>query len=326
MLRTLFKKAEEAGILGGEGIFFRRDDLVYYGNFGYLSVYPKKIPWKEGKLLDLASITKPLVTAYILLYLAKKGEIDLNEDIGKYIPELSLWKRTIMELATHSSGLPSWAPLYISGAGREKMVKELSRIKPEEKGKTIYSCPGYIALGLLIERVLGKRLGKIAEEFFRERKIEIRFGRIPKEESVPTELGNEYEKNKAGKVKVKMRDEIIWGEVHDGNSFFWGGDAGNAGAFLTSAEMTKFPALIEELEDYAELVRKPISGTRSFGWETKGDVIFHHGFTGGTLAINPLNGKGAFLYLSRTHPHVELSSMGKLRKEFLKTTLKFLRK
>ena len=326
MLKQIFKRAEEEGIPGGEALFAGKEDIVYYDSYGYLSLVPERIPWERGRFLDLASITKPIVTAYLILLLAGKGEVSLDDEIGKYVPELSHWRRTVFELGTHTAGIPAWLPLYRNGAGRESMLKELSSIKPGPSGEVIYSCPGYIALGLVVERIFSMRLGEAARIIFRDMGVDIRFGPLAEEITVPTEQGNLYERGKAGDVRVKMREELIWGEVHDGNSYFWGGDAGNAGAFSTAEELVKIPALLEELGDFKGYATGAQRGTRSFGWDTKGEVIFHHGFTGGTLLINPANQRLAFVYLNRVHPGVRLEPMQELRKEVLKITLKWLKK
>jgi len=326
VLKQVFKRAEEEGIPGGEALLAEGEEVVYYETYGLRSVVPKEIPWKRGKFLDLASITKPVVTAYLILLLAKMGEVYLEDEIGKYVPELSHWRRSLLELGTHTAGISSWLPLYRNGAGREKMLKELSSIKPGSCGEVVYSCPGYIALGLVIERVFSMRLREVATALFRDMEVDIRFGPIRREISVPTEEGNLHEREKAGKVRVKMRGELIWGEVHDGNSYYWGGDAGNAGAFSTAEELVKIPSLLEELGDLKKYAIEVQRGTRSFGWDTRGEVIFHHGFTGGTLLINPANHRLAFVYLNRTHPRVRLEPMAELRKEMLKITMKWLKK
>lgn len=326
MLKQLFKRAEAEGIPGGEALLAEGENIVYYDSFGFLSVLPERVPWKRGRFLDLASITKPVVTAYLILLLAKKSEIFLEDEIGKFVPELSHWRRSLMDLGTHTAGIPSWLPLYRKGEGRKNMLRELSSIEPGPCGEVVYSCPGYIALGLVIEKVFSMRLKEAATVLFRDMGVNLRFGPLRREISVPTEEGNLHEREKAGDVRVKMREELIWGEVHDGNSYFWGGDGGNAGAFSTAEELVKIPELLEELGKFKEYAVRVQRGTRSFGWDTKGDVIFHHGFTGGTLLINPTNQRLAFIYLNRTHPRVRLEPMAELRKEIFKITLKWLKK
>ena len=326
MLEALLKKAEEKGIPGGEVLLAEKGRIKEYHSYGYLSIVPEKIPWERGRFLDLASITKPLVTAFLILYFASKGELSLEDDIGKYVPELSHWKVAIIELATHSAGLPAWVPLYRGGAGRQAMLAQLASLEPSKRGQVVYSCPGYIALGLVIEKLTDSRIRDFAPEFFLEYGIEIKYGKIPEEISVPTELGNIYEREKAGQVKVKFRENLIWGEVHDGNSYYWGGDAGNAGAFAKADDLIKFPLLMDILGDYRKFATGCLVETRSFGWDTRGDVILHHGFTGGTLIINPVKQRLAFVYLNRTHPYVRFEEMEELRREFMKISLQTLKK
>ena len=55
------------------------------------------------------------------------------------------------------------------------------------------------------------------------------------------ETGNAYERETASRNSgaenyAAWREQVIWGEVHDGNSYFLGGVAGHAGLFSTANE------------------------------------------------------------------------------------------
>ena len=48
------------------------------------------------------------------------------------------------------------------------------------------------------------------------------------------EIGNMYERGMCDEDEAEgyaWRDQLIWGEVHDGNAYFLGGAAGHAGLF-----------------------------------------------------------------------------------------------
>ena len=323
MLKEIFKQAAASGIPGGEGLLGEKGNPVYYESYGFRRIIPGPEPWEKDLFLDLASITKPLVTAHLILWFSQKGELSLHDPLGKYINSTRIGQVTLLELGTHTSGLPAWVPLYKKGAGREKMKRILFSLEAKERGKVNYSCMGYFYLGLVIEKITGKRLGEVAQEFFRSRGMELRMGRAAP--AVPTELGNAYEKERAPDAEVKFREHLIEGEVHDGNSFYWGGDGGNAGAFLRAKELLKYPEIFDELADARAYALSPLAEGRSFGWEVRGSVLLHHGFTGGTLAFSPKNHRLAFLYLNRTHPKVRLKEMEKPRADFLARAFKFLK-
>ncbi len=322
MLKEVLERAEEAGIPGGEVVLGEGGREVFYSSYGYKTLIPDPLPWKKGLYLDLASITKPLVTAHLVLWLAQQGELSPGDEIRKFFPEAP-WNPTLLELATHTSGLPPWVPLYRRGPGRKTMTEELFSLRPGERGTVKYSCMGYFLLGLVVERITSRRLGEFAREFFQKRGMDLRMGKaFP---AVPTEMGNQYEKAMAPDARVKFRDYLIEGEVHDGNSFYWGGDGGNAGAFSRAGEILKYPLLFEELGEMKELAQFPLKGIRSFGWETRGRVLLHHGFTGGTILFSPDKGRVAFLYLNRTHPFVRKEEVEEPRRLFLKHALGFLK-
>ncbi len=322
MLKEVFKRAEALGIPGGEVILGEGGEEVFYSSYGYRTLIPEPQPWRQDLYLDLASITKPLITAHLILWLFKRGEISLEDSVRKYLPEVP-WELPLLELGSHTSGLPSWVPLYRNGPGRDKMKEVLFSLRPEKRGEVNYSCMGYFLLGLVVEKITGRRLGDFAEEFFKTRGFDLKMGRaFP---AVPTEKGNEYERAKVPEAQVKFRDYLIEGEVHDGNSFYWGGDGGNAGAFSKAREMLKYPFLFQELGQGRKFAETEVRGGRSFGWETRGKVLLHHGFTGATLLFCPENQRVAFLYLSRAHPYVRLKEMEEPRAIFLKAALRFLK-
>ncbi len=330
----LFSRAEKRNIAGGELWLWHRGEFVFYSCYGKRAILPEELPWQEGLILDVASLTKPLVTGLLSLLLMEKERIEPSSRISQFIPELPLHLRdiTLLQLATHTSGLPSWAPLYRKGGGREAMLRELFSLPLQDRDRPVYSCPGYILLGLVVERLAGMSLAEAASRLlFSPLGLKSAFFNPPsplKEKIVPTELGNKYERRKAGEVSVKMREELIWGQVHDGNSYYWGGDAGNAGAFLDREAIVGLAnAFIEPgflLERNKDLALKPLRREWSWGWKVRDGILGHTGFTGGYLLISPSKKAVGFFYLNRTHPEV-VEDISDLREEFLSLFLEFLR-
>jgi len=67
------------------------------------------IPNTPSVKFRLGSLTKQFTAAYILL-LAERGKLNIEDPIGKYLPDAPLtWKDvTIYNLLTHTSGVPSF--------------------------------------------------------------------------------------------------------------------------------------------------------------------------------------------------------------------------
>src|SRR5437870_11220588 len=82
---------------------------------GLAVVEPERVPTTLDTIYDLASLTKPLVTALLMIKFSERGLVDLNAPAGCYLSEFDgAAKReiTLLELLTHTSGLPNWRPLY----------------------------------------------------------------------------------------------------------------------------------------------------------------------------------------------------------------------
>ena len=199
---------------------------------------------------DLASLTKPLVTGLLCALRIERGEVAMDERVAHYLPEFDRKDKraiTVRQLLTHTSGLPPWRPLYIT-AGGERM-RALSAIADEPlesaPGAHVrYSDLGFITLGFLIERLTGARLSDLARrEIFEPLALRRTFFNpelAARDCAAACEMGNAYERQMCAETGAGeyggWREDLIWGEVHDGNAHFLGGAAGHAGLFSSASE------------------------------------------------------------------------------------------
>jgi CubicO group peptidase (beta-lactamase class C family) len=309
---------------------------------------PKRIPATLETIYDLASLTKPLVTGLLCARKVEAGELALDSSVSHYLPEFDRTDKksiTIGHLLTHTSGLPAWRPLYIlAGGERERAVSTIAALDLEYRPATrvVYSDLGFIVLGRLLERLTGKGLAELAQmEIFRPLNLKRTY--FNPEMAMQTgiaasELGNAYEREisrtTAGDDYKNWREELIWGEVHDGNAHFLGA-AGHAGVFSTAPETfvlaSQFVADQSELLQPAtcDLFRKNmttgLNEARSFAWqlaETKDsaagpdlppDSFGHSGFTGTSCWIDAGHERIFILLTNRTHaralPFVNINSV-----------------
>ena len=83
--------------------------IIYSQAFGYADV-DKKIPATTNTIYRIASMTK-LFNATMLMQLAERGKVDINDPLVKYIPAYkpkylpNTGPTTLRQLATHTSGL-----------------------------------------------------------------------------------------------------------------------------------------------------------------------------------------------------------------------------
>jgi CubicO group peptidase (beta-lactamase class C family) len=121
------------------------------------------------------SMAKQFTAAAIAL-LVQQGRISLDDDVRKYIPELPDYgqKITIDQLVHHTSGLRDfWALVQVSGMRYDDgyTAGDVIRLAAKQKHLNFppgseydYTNTGYIALGVIVQRVTGKSLREFTDE------------------------------------------------------------------------------------------------------------------------------------------------------------------
>ena len=331
-----------------------RDQIVYEDALGYSVVEPYRIANKLDTIYDLASLTKPLVTALLCARRIELGELTLDSSVSHYLAEFDRTDKqviTVRELLTHTSGLPAWRPLYLLTEDKpERALSAIANLNLEYKPGTrvIYSDLGFIALGILLERMSHQRLADMAKrEIFEPLNLMQTFFNpdLALQTGIAAcETGNAYEadmsKQTGAGEYANSRQRLIWGEVHDGNAYFLGGAAGHAGLFSTAREV--FLIAQQFLGDTTKLLKPETSRlfrenmtpgleeARSIGWQlaatslsTAGtelppDSFGHNGFTGTCIWIDPRRQHVYILLTNRTHAHaLPFANINAARREFV---------
>lgn len=338
-----------------------RDEIVFTDALGLSVVEPYRVANKIDTIYDLASLTKPLVTALLCARRIELGELTLDSSVSHYLGEFDRTDKqtiTIRELLTHTSGLPAWRPLYLLTEDEpERAAGAIANLDLEYKPGTrvIYSDMGYIALGILLERMSHQRLAEMAKrEIFEPLKLTQTF--FNPELALQTgiaacETGNAYEvdmcKQSGAGEYANSRQRLIWGEVHDGNAYFLGGAAGHAGLFSTAREtflmaqqfIGESTTLLtpETCRLFRENMTEGLEEARSIGWQlaatkdsTGGadlppDSFGHNGFTGTCVWIDPSHRRVFILLTNRTHAHaLPFANINAVRREFNNLAVKAL--
>ena len=329
------------------------DQVVYEDALGHAVVEPYRIANKPDTIYDLASLTKPLITTLLCARRIELGELTLDSSVSHYLAEFDRTDKqmvTIRELLTHTSGLPAWRPLYLLADDEpERAAGAIANLNLEYKPGTrvIYSDLGFIALGILLERMSHQSLAELAKhEIFEPLKLTQTF--FNPELALQTgiaacETGNAYELNMCKETGAgeyaNSRQRIIWGEVHDGNAYFLGGAAGHAGLFSTARDT--FAIARQFLADSTQLLTPEtcrlfrenmtpgLEEARSIGWQlaatkdsTAGgalppDSFGHNGFTGTCVWIDPQHQRVYILLTNRTHARaLPFANINAVRREF----------
>jgi CubicO group peptidase (beta-lactamase class C family) len=274
------------------------------GAVGHAVTVPLRIPATTETIYDCASLTKVLVTTPLVLEL-----FPLDHVIHGF---------TVRELLTHTTGLRAWLPLYTF----DDPLRAILEKGPEcERGtRVIYSDLNFILLWMAIENF---------DVLARSRGARLKPPPALKPSIAATEWGQRWEMKMCGQL---LRDGLIWGETHDGNSHALGnGCAGNAGLFATAREVFEMTRSVLARTPPVRNETSGLNDARGLGWQMgTGSAMTemlspgnfgHTGFTGTSVWIDPHRDKIMVLLTNRVHPCAAPTAMLHIRGEFHRLAL-----
>jgi len=316
---------------------------------GDAALRPRR-PVTRNTWYDLASLTKPLVTTSVFILAIREGRIGpatrvgevLTEAIGKPCAEVRL-----TQLLSHTSGLPEWAPLYALAEGDSSKVMPVLLDLPLEAppgSRVVYSCPGFILLGMILEQVLKQRLDKtFSERVLEPLKLGDLLGFRPNG-TLREVAGNALVATAETEMLRDLEMDPAWvPEVgpllpDDGNARFLDGVAGNAGLFGTVAGVYLLGLQFlpgrgglftdEEIALVSRRWTREHEHVRGLGWQLAASqgcsagphlassAFGHTGFTGTSLWIDPRQENVMVLLSNRNHPAHRASDLHPLRRRF----------
>ena len=294
---------------------------------------PEIKPMQRDTIFDLASLTKPIVIATLIMRCVENRTVELNEPLQNYLPEFSHPQVTVSQLLTHTSGLPAWRATYLESKNRNGVVNYLCQIPLDYPTGTqvVYSCLGYILLGKLLERLTDERLDALAQKWiFQPLGMNWTCYNPPSawiDKCAATEDSNSFEKRMVNYQPHDWREEVIVGEVHDENAHFLGGVSGNAGLFSTATDIGKFSQMlidggdsvltIESICQMATVQTTGLNESRGIGWIILEDgSLYHTGFTGTSIRINLERNMFVILLTNRVHPDASRPGIIDFRTKF----------
>jgi CubicO group peptidase (beta-lactamase class C family) len=288
---------------------------------------------RTDTIFDLASLTKVIATATLMMRAVDKRQIDLDAPVGQHFPEWRGQDRepvTLRDLLSHSSGLTAYLPFFRDHSGRADFERAICTLPLEypPRSTSIYSDLGFILLGFLLDDV-GGHAGSFVTQFgelsgsLTDEPLAFNPPREWRGRTAPTEVD-------------PWRGRLLTGEVHDENAWALGGAAGHAGLFGTAAAVGAFARAVlrtitgEPLLASPATVREFISrvdvpgSSRALGWDTmlptsscgtrlSPTAIGHTGFTGTSLWIDWERDLYIVLLTNRVHPTRENTALRQLR-------------
>jgi CubicO group peptidase (beta-lactamase class C family) len=148
----------------GNVLVAEKGKILYSHSFGFANATTKE-KLTENSIFETGSVSKQF-TAMAIMILKEKGKLNLDDEIKKYIPELSNYNGiSIRNLLNHTGGFPDYMEIMDSLFDKSKIatnkdiVAIYSNYKPkvlfEPNGKFEYSNTGYAFLATIIENVSG---------------------------------------------------------------------------------------------------------------------------------------------------------------------------
>ncbi len=303
-------------------------------------------------LWDLASLTKPLAGAALVLSLVSEKTLSLDDCVARFDDR---WKKSFLEgvsvrrLLAHLGGLVDWFPLYSRGEGRAAYARTLGELDAAAipGTKVIYSCPGYLFLSEIVERVSSASVDSLFEARVSaplHLSKNLLFSPSSSEDFARASGGERddaTERKMTADLKLKyggFRQGVVNGQVNDGNAYRRGnGVSLNAGLFGTAeaaaalgrAWLVRDGRLLPE-RSFALATENATAGLgedRGLGWQlasTEGSAgeplgpgaYGHTGFTGASLFVDPVRGRVAVLLANRLHPDARAVEMNAFRRRF----------
>jgi len=235
---------------GGVLLVAHQNEIVCHEAFGFRMIHPKREKMQTETFFDLASLTKPLVTATLIARLYQQKLVDLQDPLVKYLPAFSGGPKnevTLFHLLNHCAGLPAWQPYYQdilirekkapgflgSAEAKQKVFKmaNAENLISQPGESSCYSDIGFILLGQVIEKIYDMPLDRCFMQHIASP--------LNLSESVFPHTDRDHKQ--AGRISFAATEDSAWrktvivGEVHDDNAYVMGGAAGHAGLFATAA-------------------------------------------------------------------------------------------
>jgi CubicO group peptidase (beta-lactamase class C family) len=240
-LAALVESTIGSGLIPGAVVAVGRSDRVrFFQAFGRRALRPRREPMTLRTIFDLASLTKVMVTAPLVVERAVRGELSLLEPVGRYLAETqgtAAGAVPLHLLLTHTAGFPADNPIQDYAGGKADLLAAIARepLESTPGSRFVYSDVGYILLQMVLERKTRRRLDRLAEaELFSPLRLrDTRFGIRPGDaaRTAPTTL---------------ERGRWLRGLVHDprARSRALAGVGGHAGIFGTAQDVARFCEVI----------------------------------------------------------------------------------
>lgn len=246
-------------------LFIAKDGKVIYNkSYGYFTYTPTHAV-ENTDLYDIASVTKIMATVPSVMKLVDEKQMNLNEKLSTYLPELSTTNKKdiiIRDMLAHQAGLQAWIPFYLHVLNKDgtrkkeyfrktfsdsfpmyvapslfmvkgytdSIYKAINESPLKDDHKFLYSDLGYYYLKRIIERKSDTLLSCYVKDNFYTPLGLTTMGyqprlKFPSQRCAPTENDQVF------------RMQQLQGDVHDQGAAMLGGIGGHAGVFSNANDV-----------------------------------------------------------------------------------------
>jgi len=237
----------------------------------------------NSDVYDIASITKIASTVPLLMQMVDKGDLNLDDELGKYLKLDSTNKEhlIIREILAHQAGLYPWIPFYkqtlvkdsVSGLMQlrdtlyskefskefpikvadniylhysypDSIIEQIIASELLEKKEYRYSDLGYYLLKQIIEKKYGKAISTIGSNKFYSKLGMENLGYLPLLRIIEERIVPTED-------DFLYRSQLLKGYVHDMGAAMQGGTGGHAGLFSNSNDLAKLMQMYLQNGEYA---------------------------------------------------------------------------
>ena len=298
--------------------------------------YQPSLKIDENTLFDVASITKPLSTASLVMKAVDENKLKVEQKLvsisGVQFPTWCLGD-TIEQLLSHRTMLPAWFDFHQAMPRieeRRQTVQHFQRVimqlEPRNDGTSwCYSDLGYMLLGFILEAIYQVSQDELfIQKISRPMGIEHEMCYLPLHHCSQKQIA----------ATCPYANSFIQGHPDDANTRVLAHVAGHAGLFASANTIDHYVRSIIE----HQFVCKPETIDRfityrhpetpfALGWDrpTSADslsgrkpgdpVIGHLGFTGCSVWIDLESRRIVTFLTNRTHCNEQPSSLGDLRRQ-----------
>lgn len=345
MRRAILQGIEDQVFAGAVVCMARNGDPMFFEAHGMAEVSPNERAMSIDTRFDLGSLTQVVAVLPAVLRTIQMGKMSLLDPIARYLPEFATGadrhaKGTIsvFQLLSHASGLPAWRPFFLHTRGVKAYLRALADLPLEAQPgeRMIASDLGYLLLGFALERIWDRSLPDVCERLvfgpLDMNQTSFAGEGIPEELCAALETGDESERKRCSpfgeNLSFPWRQNLICGEVHDGNAFYGlDGVGGHAGLFSTAGDLTRFAEMwlrkgVFQRERFLDSMLVSMSvhahqtkegRERGFGWELAAPVCslgesvpaMSYGLvasTGASIWCDPISKVSAVVLANHLHP------------------------